>query len=49
MIQNTYLDLARFALPAVILLVATSLTLLASHRWRWCLFELMLLKRNGQP
>jgi hypothetical protein len=42
MLQDTYLDLARFALPAVILLTATSLTMLASHRWRWCLFALAL-------
>jgi hypothetical protein len=42
MLQDTYLDLARFALPAVILLAATSLTILASHRWRWCLFALAL-------
>jgi hypothetical protein len=40
--QDTYLDLARLDLPAVILLIATSLTLLASHRWRWCLFALAL-------
>ena len=33
-------DFLRFALPAVILLSATSLTLLASHRWRWCLLAL---------
>jgi hypothetical protein len=33
---------SNIALPAVILLVATSLTLLASHRWRWCLFALAL-------
>jgi hypothetical protein len=33
---------SRLTLPAVILLVATSLTILASHRWRWCLFALAL-------
>lgn len=42
MLQDTYLDLARLALPAVILLAATSLAILASHRWRWCLFALGL-------
>lgn len=35
-------DLSRVALPAVILLAATSLTILASHRWRYCLFALVL-------
>jgi hypothetical protein len=33
---------SRLTLPAVVLLVATSLTLLSSHRWRWCLFALAL-------
>jgi len=35
-------DLTRFALPGVILLAATSLALLTSNRWRWCLFALAL-------
>jgi len=39
---DTFLDLSRFALPAVILLITTSLTILASHHWRWCLFALAL-------
>ncbi len=39
---NTFLDLTRLEIPAVLLLTATSLTLLASHRWRWCLAALAL-------
>lgn len=38
----TSFDLSRFALPGVILLAATSLVLLVSNRWRWCLFALAL-------
>jgi hypothetical protein len=33
---------SRFSFLAVILLAVTSLTLLISHRWRWCLFALAL-------
>ena len=36
------LQLAQFALPAVILLAATSLTLATTHRWRWCLIALAM-------
>ncbi len=38
--QVNFFDLSRFTLPAVILVAATSITILASHRWRWCLFSL---------
>lgn len=40
--QVNFIDLSRFTLPAVILVAATSITLLASHHWRWCLFSLAL-------
>jgi hypothetical protein len=42
MLPDNVLEFARFALPAVFLLTATSLTILASHRWRWCLLALAL-------
>jgi hypothetical protein len=42
MAPGGYVDLSRFALAGVILLAATSLAILASHRWRWCLFALAL-------
>jgi hypothetical protein len=42
MIADSVLDMSQFALPVVFLLAATSLSLLASRRWRWCLFALAL-------